>query len=107
MSPCRTLEGLNGKMCEQLHTSLVVQKMQGGRAMFGTKRPQPLTGQGPSAPPSRVIRVSLLIEHDGLIHFDERPLDHRLRQSVPLQYLIIKPHQHFELCERRLPKVLV
>src|SRR5215831_4962108 len=28
MSPCRTLEGLNGKMCELLHTSLVVQKMQ-------------------------------------------------------------------------------
>jgi hypothetical protein len=50
---------------------------------------------------------SLLIEHDGLIHFHERPLDHRLRQSVPLQYLIIEPHQHFELCERCLPKVLV
>ena len=50
---------------------------------------------------------SLLIEHDGFIHFDERPLDHRLRQSVPLQYLIIAPHQHFELCERCLPKVLV
>src|SRR5262249_38740371 len=42
MSPCRTLEGLNGKMCELLHTSLVVQKMQGVRAMLGTKRPQPL-----------------------------------------------------------------
>src|SRR5262249_13965103 len=27
MSPCRTLEGLNGKMCELLHTSAVVQKM--------------------------------------------------------------------------------
>ena len=26
---------------------------------------------------------SLLIEHDGLIRFEERPLDHRLRQSVP------------------------
>src|SRR5262249_17936171 len=26
MSPCRTLEGLNGKMCELLHTSAVVQK---------------------------------------------------------------------------------
>ena len=25
---------------------------------------------------------SLLIEHDGLIRFEERPLDHRLRQSV-------------------------
>src|SRR5262249_26244721 len=71
------------------------------------KKPLPLTGRGAAAPPSRVIPVSLLIEHDGLIHFDERPLDHRLRQSVPLQYLIIKPHQHFELCERRLPKVLV
>ncbi len=63
---------------------------------------------------SWVIRIvvlqrpsSLLIEHDGLIHFDERPLDRRLRQSVPLQYLIIEPHQHFELCERCLPKVLV
>jgi hypothetical protein len=33
---------------------------------------------------------SLLIEHDGLIHFEERPLDRRLRQSVPLQYLIIR-----------------
>jgi hypothetical protein len=41
---------------------------------------------------------SLLIEHDGLIRFEERPLDRRLRQSVPLQYLIIEPHQHFELC---------
>src|SRR5262249_42743954 len=27
----RTLEGLNGKMCELLHTSLVVQKMQRGQ----------------------------------------------------------------------------
>jgi hypothetical protein len=50
---------------------------------------------------------SLLIEHDGLIHFEERPLDHRLGQSVPLQYLFIEPHQHLELCERCLPKVLV
>ena len=25
---------------------------------------------------------SLLTEHDGLIHFNEHPLDHRLRQSV-------------------------
>ena len=50
---------------------------------------------------------SLLIEHDGFIHFEERPLDRRLRQSVPLQYLIIQSHQHFELCERCLPKVLV
>src|SRR5262249_22595761 len=49
---------------------------------------------------------SLLTEHDGLIHFDERPLDYRLRQSIPLQYLIID-HQHFEFCERCLPKVLV
>src|SRR5262249_8430388 len=31
MSPCRTLEGLNGKMCELLHTSAVVQKMQSGQ----------------------------------------------------------------------------
>jgi len=45
---------------------------------------------------------SLLTEHDGLIHFEERPLDHRFRQSVPLQYPIIEPHQHFELCERCL-----
>jgi hypothetical protein len=50
---------------------------------------------------------SLLIEHDGLIRFEERPLDHRLRQSVPLQCLIIEPHHHFELSERCLPKVLV
>jgi hypothetical protein len=50
---------------------------------------------------------SLLIEHDGLIHFDECPLDHRLRQSVPLQYLIIERHEHFELGERCLPEVLV
>ena len=50
---------------------------------------------------------SLLIEYDGLIRFEERPLDHRLRQSVPLQYPIIEPHQHFELCERCLPKLLV
>src|SRR5262245_42779524 len=49
----------------------------------------------------------LLTEHDCFIHFDERPLDHRLRQSVPLQCLIIEPHQHFELSERCLPKVLV
>src|SRR6516162_3492660 len=58
-------------------------------------------------PASRVIPVSLLIGRDGLIHFEERPLDHRLGQSVPLQYLIIEPHQHFERCERCLPKVLV
>jgi len=32
MSPCRTLEGLNGKMCERLHTSAVVQKMWHGNA---------------------------------------------------------------------------
>src|SRR6516164_8291557 len=71
------------------------------------KKAPAIDGQGPSAPPSRVIPVSLLIEHDGFIHFDERLLDHRLRQSVPLQYLIIERHQHFELCERCLPKVLV
>jgi hypothetical protein len=40
---------------------------------------------------------SLLIEHDGFIRFDERPLDRRLWQSISLQYLIIEPHQHFEL----------
>ena len=64
----------------------------------------------PGPPPSRVIPVSLLTEHDGLIHFEEHPLDHRLRQSVPLQCLIIEcieRHQHFELGERCLPKVLV
>jgi hypothetical protein len=44
---------------------------------------------------------SLLIEHDGFIHFDQRPLDHRFWQSVPLQYLIIERHQHFELGSRR------
>src|SRR5262249_40608353 len=36
MSPYRTLEGLNGKMCERLHTLLVVQKMQGGKKPQGT-----------------------------------------------------------------------
>src|SRR6516162_415306 len=35
MSSCRTLEGLNGKMCELLHTSLVVQKMQRGQKTRG------------------------------------------------------------------------
>jgi hypothetical protein len=70
-------------------------------------------GYGSGAEYSPVIPIvvlhkpsSLLIEHDGLICFDERPFDHRLRQSVPLQYPIIEPHQHFELCERCLPKVL-
>ena len=29
MSPCRTLRGESREMCELLHTSLVVQKMQG------------------------------------------------------------------------------
>jgi hypothetical protein len=42
-----------------------------------------------------------------LIRFLERPLDYRLRQSVPLQRLIIQPHQYFELSERCLPKELV
>src|SRR5262245_55708935 len=55
MSPCRTLEGLNGKMCERLHTSLVVQKMQGdfgigdylGPCHVGDgRRPQPSCGRG-------------------------------------------------------------
>src|SRR5215813_2201247 len=46
MSPCRTLEGLNGKMCELLHTSAVVQEMRGVRAMLGTKIPQPFDGPG-------------------------------------------------------------
>src|SRR5215831_19715663 len=41
--------------------------------------------RGTAAPPSRVIPVSLLTEHDSFIHFDERPLHHRLPQSVPLQ----------------------
>src|SRR5215471_10428972 len=31
MSSCRTLKGLNGKMCKRLHTSAVVQKMQRGK----------------------------------------------------------------------------
>ena len=60
-----------------------------------------------AAPPSRVISVSLLIEHDGLIRFEERPVDHLLRQPVPFQCLIIERHQHCELGERCLPKVLV
>src|SRR5262245_28816715 len=34
MWPCRTLEGLNEKMCELLHTSTVVQKMQRGLPLF-------------------------------------------------------------------------
>src|SRR6516165_4689740 len=38
MSPCRTLEGLNGKMCERLHTSLVVQKMQCGQKRWLLRR---------------------------------------------------------------------
>src|SRR5262245_58100352 len=69
-----------------------------------TEKAPAIDGQGTAAPPSRVIPVSLLTEHDSFIHFDERPLGHRLRQSVPLQYPIIDPHQHFELCERCLPK---
>src|SRR5215510_15076214 len=49
MSPCRTLEGLNGKMCELLHTSALVQKMQGdlSRArlrVFDAHRPLPASG---------------------------------------------------------------
>src|SRR5215472_14876998 len=71
-----------------------------------TEKAPAIDGRGPSAPSSRVIPVSLLIEHYGFIHFDERPLDYRLRQSVPLQCLIIEPHQHFELSERCLPKSL-
>src|SRR5262249_9657560 len=70
---------------------------------MGTEKAPAIEGRGAAAPPSRVIPT----EHDGLIHFEERPLDHRLRQSVPLQYPIIEPHQRFELCERCLPKVLV
>src|SRR5262245_48112978 len=62
-----------------------------------------ITARAPSL--SFMLVRFLLIAHDGLIHFLERPLDHRFRQSVPLQYLIID-HQHFELCERCLPKVL-
>jgi hypothetical protein len=75
--------------------------MQGDRKnSMGTKRPQPLTGQGAAAPPSSVIPVSLLIEHDGFIHFDERLLDHRLRQSARLQgpalagHSMIRPAAH-------------
>src|SRR5262249_44080760 len=71
-----------------------------------TEKAPAIKGRGAAAPSSRVIPVSLLIEHDGFIHFDERPHDHRLRQSVPLQYPIID-HQHFELCKRCLPKALV
>src|SRR5215469_5284433 len=47
MWPCRTLEGLNGKMCELLHTSAVVQKMQGGLPLFwrrGAALPWPRDG---------------------------------------------------------------
>src|SRR6516165_7239252 len=36
------------------------------------KKAPAIDGQGPSAPPSRVIPVSLLIEHDGLIHLAAR-----------------------------------
>src|SRR5215467_10756095 len=58
MSSCRTLEGLNGKMCGLLHTSLVVQKMQRGqkkpvelaiiwvRVMSGTEKAPAIDGQG-------------------------------------------------------------
>src|SRR6516225_3364257 len=105
------------RACRQAETPLIVLCRFPGPALYFTlrrlskkcrwKKAPAIDGQGPSAPPSRVIPVSLLIEHDCFIHFDERLLDHRLRQSVPLQYLIIERHQHFELCERCLPKVLV
>jgi len=53
-------------------------------------------GQGTAAPQSRVIPI----ERDGFIRFDERPLDYRQRQSVPLQYLIIEHHQYFAQHDR-------
>src|SRR5262249_56932 len=52
MSPCRTLEGLNGKMCELLHTSAVVQKMQ-----RNAKRPQPPLLAGAVARTGRPIEI--------------------------------------------------
>ena len=52
--------------------------------------------QGTAASQSRVIPI----EHDGFIRFDERPLDYRQRQSVPLQYLIIERHQYFAQHDR-------
>jgi len=78
----------------------------GSKEVVGEVRVRAVITAG-AAPPSRVIPVSLLTEHDGLIRFEERPIDHRLGQSVPLQYLIIEPDQNFELCERCVPKVLV
>src|SRR5262249_45080861 len=56
MSLWQTLEGLTEKMCELLHTSLVVQKMQGGQkpcgnwqlfgsgTCWGREKPRPLGG---------------------------------------------------------------
>src|SRR5262245_1669887 len=44
MSPCRTLRGESGEMCELLHTSLVVQKMQCGQK-------NPWNVRGPSSSP--------------------------------------------------------
>src|SRR5262249_14703996 len=123
----RILGGLFPSMARRaelflLHPSSITR----GGSFFG-QRPQPPLGACSSAPkicslkprtqkglsqvgPSRVIPVSLLTEHNGLIHFEEDLLDYRLRQSVPLQCLIIEClecHQHFELSERCLPKVLV
>src|SRR5262249_19980260 len=58
MAPCRTLRGESGEMCELLHTSAVVQKMQGGQknpwkcALFGSgpcwgrKSPSGVDGRG-------------------------------------------------------------
>src|SRR5262249_31191094 len=37
MSPCWILEGLNGKMCELLHTSAAVQKMQGALSFIANR----------------------------------------------------------------------
>src|SRR5262245_12343726 len=81
------------------NASVQIQGVPTGAACTFKMRPT----TAPSAPPSRVIPTA----HDCFIHFDERPLDYRLRQSVPLQYLIIERHQHFELCKRCLPKALV
>src|SRR5215510_5405209 len=36
MAPCWTLRGESGEMCELLHTSAVVQKMQRGQKTHGT-----------------------------------------------------------------------
>src|SRR6516162_827556 len=85
MSSCRTLEGLNERMCKRLHTLLVVQKMQCGQKnpmelaiIWADRAPRFDTLRGaPGRPSTSAIRTASIFHH--------RPSAFRTLRTMPAE----------------------